>query len=436
MTLRTGEVVTTPPSIAIVGSGPSGCYLAQSLRKQWPDADITLFDQLATPYGLVRYGVAADHQNTKAVTRQFDRLFEREGVRFAGNIRVGRDVSLEQLREAYSVIAFATGLTKDRPLGVSGDTLAGVYGAGDITRALNSHPDVQHDVFAFGERVVVIGNGNVAMDIIRFLVKRPEDYAGSDVNDEFVTAYAAHRAQRIDVVGRSALTQAKCDALMLRELGKVPGVRFSTSSPLDASDELDRDAAARVAAVSELVALDERSAAETEVVFHFGWTPAKIAGENSVESAEFVGTNDPTQTLSLPADSVIAAIGFELHDDAPDMFGDTTLALEPTPETGRLGEGLYRTGWFKRGPRGTIPENRTDAKAVAEEIIADVEAGLITTSTTQTGFSALPQEVQDRAIGFVDWQRLDAHEQATAAADRIRAKVSHHDTMVTIAQGS
>jgi len=419
-----------------VGSGPSGCYLAQSLRKQWPEADITLFDQLATPYGLVRYGVAADHQNTKAVTRQFDRLFERENVRFAGNIRVGRDVTLQQLRDAYSVVAFATGLTKDRPLGIDGDSIPGVFGAGDITRALNSHPESDHTTFTFGDRVVVIGNGNVAMDIIRFLLKHPEDYVDSDVNDAFVQAYNAHRAKRIDVVGRSDVTAAKCDALMLRELGKVARVRFSTDATTEAPEGADRDAAARCAALSELISSEPDDTPETEVVFHFGWTPARVIGTDRVESVEFVATNDPSNQLAIDADSVIAAIGFELHDDAPEMFGGASVSLDPTPETGRLGDGLYRTGWFKRGPRGTIPENRTDAKAVAEEIISDVEAGIIATSPGQTGFSALPQAVQERAVSFVDWQRLDAHEQSRAVAGRIRSKVSHHDTMVNIARGA
>lgn len=423
------------PSIAIVGSGPSGCYLAQGLRKHWPDADITVFDQLATPYGLVRYGVAADHQNTKAVTRQFDRLFEREGVRFAGNIRVGRDVTLNQLRNAYSVVAFATGLTKDRPLGVDGDDLPGVFGAGEITRALNAHPDSDVDEFSFGDRVVVIGNGNVAMDIIRFLLKHPADYEGSDVNDALVESYNANRATRIDVVGRSALGSAKCDALMMRELGKVANVRFRTDANLDAPADADRDVAARYAALTELVSLDARETAETEVVFHFGWTPAAVRGTSSVESVEFVATNNPGETLTLSADAVIAAIGFELHNDAPEMFGDATPSLSPTPETGRLGDGLYRTGWFKRGPRGTIPENRTDAKNVVDEIIADVESGVITPQPQQTGFEALPSEVQARAISFVDWQRLDAREQADAAAGRIRKKISDHETMLTIARG-
>lgn len=427
--------MSTTPSVAIIGSGPSGCYLAQSLRKSWPESEITIFDQLASPFGLVRYGVAADHQNTKAVTRQFDRLFERENVQFAGNIRVGRDVSLEEIQSAYSVVAFATGLTKDRVLGIPGDDLAGVIGAGVITRRLNSHPSPEDAPLTFGDNVIVIGNGNVAMDIVRFLLKHPDDYEASDINDELVHAYDAARAKRVDVVGRSLVADAKCDALMLRELSKIRGVKFSTDADLTELPGADRAVAGRIAAVRELVELEPEGEIETEVVFHFGWTPARVTGSEHADGVEFVGTANASKSLTLDADSVIAAIGFELHDDAPDMFGGASINLDADPSTGRFGDGLYRTGWFKRGPRGTIPENRTDAKEVAEEIVADFEAGKIQVAATQVGFAAIPANARNLAVSFVDWQRLDAHEQAEAPAGRVRRKLSEHDTMVSIARG-
>lgn len=428
--------MSTTPSVAIIGSGPSGCYLAQGLRKHWPEADITIFDQLASPFGLVRYGVAADHQSTKAVTRQFDRLFERDNVRFAGNIRVGEDVTLEQLQQAYSVVAFATGLTQDRKLGIEGESLPGVYGAGVITRRLNSHPVVEEGPTTFGDRVVVIGNGNVAMDIVRFLIKRPADYEGSDINDALVDSYNAARAKRIDVVGRSVVADAKCDALMVKELGKVEGVRFSTAADCTVPEGADRATSGRIEAVRELNELEPAGNVDTEVVFHFGYAPEKITGETTVTGVDFTPTTTVGEALHIEADSVIAAIGFELQADASQMFGEEAPQLIATPETGRFGQGLYRTGWFKRGPRGTIPENRADAKEVTDEIIADVEGGVITTLPSQTGFAALPESVREKAVSFVDWQRLDAHEQATANAGRIRTKISDHAQMVAIAKNN
>jgi ferredoxin/flavodoxin---NADP+ reductase len=148
-----------------------------------------------------------------------------------------------------------------------------------------------------------------------------------------------------------------------------------------------------------------------------------------------VRADDPSQSMHVVADTVISAIGFDLHTDAPSMFEGYAVDLSPTPETGRFADGLYRTGWFKRGPRGTIPENRSDAKEVADEIVADFLAGKLPVAQSQSGYGALPESVRERAISFVEWQRLDAHEQALAPADRVRQKLNTHDAMVAIARG-
>lgn len=427
------------PSIAIVGSGPSGCYLAQSLRKAWPEAAITVFDQLACPFGLVRYGVAADHQNTKAVTRQFERLFTTDNVQFAGNVRIGDDLSLEQLRESFDIVAFATGLHANRSLGVEGDDLDRVYRAGDITRALNAHPEAAEARFDFGDTVTVIGNGNVAIDIVRFLSKLPGDYEGSDVHDPIVEAYTAHPAHTLNVVGRSALAEAKFDAAMIRELGKIDGVRFtSDTDPATVAPSDDRHAQARVDALSELLALSGENPARVTVNFCFGWSPEQITREGDVLNVTFVatpGARDASAELVIQSDSVVTAIGFELEADAAQVFAGTGLNLDPTPETGRLANGLYRTGWFKRGPRGTIPENRSDAKAVAEEIIADWQADGVSGVSAKPGFAALSETVRAKSVSFEQWQRLDQHEQLSANTGRVRQKSTNVRTMIAIAKG-
>ena len=211
--------------IAIVGSGPSGCYLAQALLKSAPDLEVDLIDALPVPYGLVRYGVAADHQGTKAVARQFARVFERQGAQFFGNVTVGRDVSLEALRGAYDAVVLAAGLSGDRRLGVAGDDLAGIYGAGHLTRALYDHPDA-NPLPDLGKSPLIIGNGNVAIDLLRLLAKQPEELDGSDLGAAATAWLAASGIETLTIVGRSPAAQAKFDPVMIKELAKLGHVQI------------------------------------------------------------------------------------------------------------------------------------------------------------------------------------------------------------------
>lgn len=414
--------------VAVVGSGPSGCYLAQGLLRALSTATITIFDRLASPYGLIRYGVAADHQHTKAISRQFERLFASPQVTFAGNVDVGKEVSLDDLRTHFDVVVLATGLSQDRGLQLPGSTLSGVFGAGEIVQTLNSHPTDSAPFPDLHGRVVIIGSGNVAIDILRFLVKGRDDYAGSDISDESLEIYLGNPATEITVASRATAAFAKSDPQMLRELATLPrGRYFSPDLALSESPEDDRQATARLHAYEELTSVARPVHPGPTVHLRFGVVPIRIVGEDRVSSVEFQTSEE---IVSVAADSVITAIGFE------SSFVDNEIAaLTQTASTsGRVSAGLYRTGWAKRGPRGAIPENRACAKSVVDEILEDLANNLIDVTPNRQGLAGLPHEVRESAVSYEEWLKIDRLEQATAAQDRSRQKTPSHSDMVAIAK--
>ena len=430
------------PQVAIIGSGPAGCYLAQALHRALPTAELTIFDRTAAPYGLIRYGVAPDHQHTKAITRQFDRLFQSPDVHFVGGVDVDVDVTLAELRELYDVVVLATGLQRDRALDAPGAQLQGVVAAGEIIRSLNAHPKVDPEGFPrLGSDVVVIGAGNVALDVVRFLVKDRSGFVGSDVDDAALEQYLAAPAQRITVLSRAAAADSKGDPQMLRELAALPRATYTvtdsattTSAAPQSTD--DRTRAARRASVA---ALDERQRGAfpgPAVSFCFGARPSRILGDEHVSAVEYTLAG---QNVTVPASAVITAIGFDPHA-APGAASDTTAAgiiasLPPDLDSGRIAPALYRTGWAQRGSRGAIPENRSSAKLVAEEIVADLADGArITRNRASGGYQALDAGLRERAVDFSQWLALDAHERRTAPEGRVRRKVVSHEQMIDIAR--
>ena len=420
----------TPRHIAIVGSGPSGCFVAQALKRTWKDAEITVFDRLAAPYGLIRYGVAADHQHTKAITRQFDRAFANGDVRFAGNIEIGSDLSLDELREAFDLVVLASGRWRDRMLSVPGSRLEGVLPSGDLINALNAVPRPAIPMPAIGERVVVVGAGNVAIDMVRFLIKTADDYAGSDVAPEALDQYLAAPAKRVTVLSRSPIASAKADVAMVRELAKVPGVRFTyaNTSPAAADNALGVKREQAIAALADLEVDDPR----VEVHFVFGAEPGRVTGDGRVEKVHLAAAPAGEPTV-IEADTVISAIGFDVNAPGHWHYAED-IDFAPS-EHGFLEPGLYRAGWLKRGPHGAIPANRADSVEVAKEIVADVASGRTPIADDRGGYESLPQHVRDRAVSFEQWLRIDTAEAKQAGDDRIRRKFIDHDEMVAVAHG-
>ncbi|HUH53645.1 MAG TPA: FAD-dependent oxidoreductase [Microbacteriaceae bacterium] len=409
--------------IAVIGSGPAGCYLTQSLLRALPNAQITVFDRLASPFGLIRYGIATDHQHTKAITRQFDRMFADPRVRFAGNVRIGEDIGLEDIQKNFDKVVLATGLTSDRKLSLPGDSLPGVYGAGEITRILNSHPGAPKTLPEFGKRTVIIGGGNVAIDLLRFLVKDEHGFEASDITDQVLEAYLANPVQHITLAQRSQPANSKADAQMLKELATLNRATYSTQNKLEATEDFDRAQAARVNAFAAMVQEDREITGGPDVELAFGHVPLRVLGETKVEGVEFAIGDD---VVVIEADSVITAIGFNaMAEELADLTASPS-------ESGRIAEGLYRTGWARRGPQGAIPENRACAKLVADEIVQDLQSDTAD-SASRLGFNGLPEPVKQQSISFADWQKIDEHEKATAPDGRVRMKVSDHLEMVTIA---
>ncbi|WP_116111189.1 oxidoreductase [Amycolatopsis ruanii] len=406
-----------------MGSGPSGCYVAQFLSKTWPDSEITVFESLPAPYGLIRYGVAADHQGTKGVVRQFDRLFTRGGIRFAGNVTVGRDIDFSRLATSFDIVVLATGLSGDRELDVPRDPGARVVGAGALLRALNGFPhhglsrDGTGRCTPLGSRVLVVGMGNVALDVLRLLSKDTAAFTGSDIDDEMLTQLRPERPATLDVIARSGASQAKCDAAMLRELIALNGVNIVASG----LDEKDSGPVADLLRSSAAPARDEPG--RTRVTFHFGLQPRSVTTRDGRTVLTACRRDDGTP-VEFAADAVVTAIGFTqgaAHDDGcpgPDWAGDH----------------VYRAGWLSRGAQGTIAENRKHAQSLVRSIVDDFEAGRITAS--RPGFAGVADLLAHRAIGFGDWQRIEAAEHRSARPDRCRRKITDLDQMLAIATGA
>lgn len=356
------------PSVAIIGSGPSGCYLAQFLRKAWPESPITIFDRLEMPYGLVRFGVAPDHAGTKAVTQQFDRLFERDGVKFVGKTQIGTDISLEDLRKQFDIVVLATGLSADRKLSIPGEHLSGVHGSGKVTRLINGHPESVLAGIELGTHVVIVGQGNVAIDLVRLSLTHPDQLVDVGVDPQVAQTIAHSEIQNIDVVGRSLIEDAKFDLAMLKELGKLPNVRFTADATFINTD--DAEALKKFEAITALIQSSPATATRN-INFHFGWIPQEVSGVDKVEGMTFTNKAGD-QSLELKADVVYTAIGFAESDSAA-INRDAWVTGDSNLDTGYLAEGLYCVGWLRRGPRGTIPANRADAKMVSETIINDFQ---------------------------------------------------------------
>lgn len=416
--------------VAIVGSGPAGCYLAERLVREAPGCRIDIIDRLPSPYGLVRAGVAPDHQSTKAITRIFDRVLTRAGVAFWGNVEIGRDIGLDALRGLYDAVVIATGAPEDRRLGVPGEDLPGVTGSGAFVGWYNSHPDhaAAPADLAGVRSAVLIGNGNVALDVARILAKIPAELAQSDIAPDVERALAAAPLAAIHIVGRRGPAETGFSPQELGELGDLARAR----PIVHAGDLPPRDGASNPTILGLLHDYAARPAAGKPLAihFHFHARPIGFTGTGRVETARFIrqeqagaGLVDGDRTLVLPADLVVTCIGYR-----PVPCG--TLAPESgvfANADGRIAPGLYVVGWAKRGPSGTIATNRAKSHAVAQRLAAEV------TPADRPGGEALAALLAARGtrrIDYAAWLRIDAAERVRARPGRPREKLRDRDALL------
>jgi ferredoxin--NADP+ reductase len=430
-----------PLRVAIVGSGPAGFYAADALLKsEEPKVEVDMLDRLPTPWGLVRLGVAPDHENIKAVSRAFEKTAARPGFRFFGNVEVGSSVAHEELLELYDAVVYTVGAQTDRRLGIPGEDLPGSWAATEFVAWYNGHPDYQELRFELGhERAVVIGNGNVAIDCARMLALTPEELAPTDTTDDAIDAIVTAGLHEVVMLGRRGPVQAAFTPPELKELGELAGADVVVDPrdlELDPASEreleADRERARRNFELLKEFAAREPDGKPRRIVLRFLVSPVAILGEERVEAVEVVRNElveedgrlvaRPTGELeTIECGLVLRSVGYR-GVPLPGVPFDERSGTIPN-DRGRVAgaERTYVAGWIKRGPSGVIGTNKKDATETVELLLEDARAGGLGRPAGRT----LEELLGDKGVHFVEyegWQAIDAAERA-AGEPRGRPRV-------------
>lgn len=433
--------------IAIVGSGPAGYYTAEAAVKQWgEDARVDIFDTLPVPFGLIRTGVAPDHQSIKAVARRYEKTAIGDTVRFAGNVEIGRDIAIEELTELYDAVILATGAPRDRDLPIPGADSANVFGSAAFVGWYNGHPEyaaLAPDLS--GRHAVIIGMGNVALDVARILSKTEAEFEGSDIVAHALELLRDSNIETITILGRRGPHQIMMTPKELGELLRleraVPRVENADLPPPESDDMLDPGQRKSVTLLREFAALSpsDRAGKALSINFDFFASPTLIEQEGGqlsglvVERTELkdgraVGSGE---TYRIPADLLISCIGYRTSPIAGVPF-DERAGRFPNEE-GRIAPALYCVGWAKRGPSGTIGTNRPDGYAVIEKVAEDIGEGA--GKRGREGFDELAQKRALDVVTFRDWQRIEEAEIAAARSGAPREKFVDIESMI-VARGA
>jgi len=430
--------------VAIVGSGPAGYYTAEAAVKQWGDeVQVDIFDMLPVPYGLIRTGVAPDHQSIKAVSRRYEATNLTDNVRFVGNVMIGKDISVAELKELYDAVVLATGAPHDRKMGLPGEDLRNVFGSAAFVGWYNGHPDFAAlDPDMSGKTAIVVGVGNVALDVARILAKTRAEFDGSDIVAHALELLEASNIEQITILGRRGPHQIAMTPKELGELGRLERASPRVE-PEDLPDEeedalLEPGQRKSVTHLRDFAALtaEERAGKPIDLEFDFFASPRAILGDGRVEAVlvertkleggRAVGTGE---TYTVPADVVVICIGYQTSP-IPDVPFDTD-AGRFANDDGRILQGLYCVGWAKRGPSGTIGTNKPDGFDIVKLIDEDIAAG--SGKQGPAGFDALAAERGLNFVQFHDWKKIEEAEIARAREGAPREKFVAVEHMIAAA---
>ncbi len=455
------------PRVAIVGAGPAGAFAAACLLSAHGDAEIDLVERLPTPWGLLRGGVAPDHQEIKRLEDTFDRQTLRRGCRFLGNVEVGVDVSHSELARHYTAVVYATGAQTDKSLGIPGEDRPGSWAATEFVAWYNGHPDyraLEFDLSA--KRAVVIGNGNVAADVTRILTREVGELERTDIADHALQALRESRIEEVVVLGRRGPAQAAFTSAELRELGHLDGVDLGVDSDEVELDPLSRrwlaeqgtfTARTNVKLLREFAARPARADARRRIELRFLCSPVEIRGADSVESItmrrnEIVRTDDgalrarplDVDLETIECGLVLRSVGYRAVP-LPDVPFDERYFVLPnlkgrvlTPDGESL-PGVYAVGWIKRGPTGILGTNKRDAEETVRCLVEDVRAGALPQppNPDREQIDALLARRKPDVITVEGWRAIDGHERERGHRERRpRVKLASRDEPLTAAGAS
>lgn len=415
--------------IAIIGSGPSGFYAADTFSKKLPGCQIDMIERLHTPFGLVRAGVAPDHQGTKNVTRQFERTMQNDNVRFIGNVEVGRDITYDELKDLYDIVFLAIGASVDRKMGIAGEDLAGVYGSSAFVGWYNGHPDFVSLAPKLGPNgVAIIGNGNVAIDIVRVLAKSAEEMQGSDLCLHAEDTIRAAKLDNFYMIGRRGAAQAAFTPSEANELGHLahchPVILNDdlTEVPMEEDPKSQKNKEKNMEILRGLSEQDRGDKAKT-LHLQFWAKPIEILGTDCVEGLRLERTalidgrlQSTGETFDIAVSTVISAIGYETAP-IPGLPMNGTIVQN---NDGLVEDGVYVAGWCKHGPQGTIPTNRKESMEMAKFAI-DAFNGE-SEKNGPIGLDALLNKRNVHPVDFDNWKQIEAQEEQAARPGRVREK--------------